>query len=165
MNTSSHEASGAGYALAYREARRGLEDQERSVVELRARAGSLFAAAAIATSFFGSQTLTRHDAGVAGWVAIGCFVLLSLAVLVMLWPRRDWSFSLAPAEFIGTYLERADGEAVELHLIERDLALHMGRSIRFNSAQLNRLAGVFRCGAVLLLIEVLAWVVALVAVG
>jgi hypothetical protein len=102
---------------------------------------------------------------VAGWVAIGCFVLLSLAVLVMLWPRRDWSFSLAPAEFIGTYLERADGEAVELHLIERDLALHMGRSIRFNSAQLNRLAGVFRCGAVLLLIEVLAWVVALAAVG
>jgi hypothetical protein len=43
--------------------------------------------------------------------------------------------------------------------------LHMGRSIRFNSAQLNRLAGVFRCGAVLLLIEVLAWVVALAAVG
>jgi hypothetical protein len=34
MNTSSHEASAAGYALAYREARRGLEDQERSVVEL-----------------------------------------------------------------------------------------------------------------------------------
>jgi hypothetical protein len=80
-------------------------------------------------------------------------------------PRRDWSFSLAPAEFIGTYLERADGEAMELHLVERDLALHMGRSIRFNSAQLNRLAGVFRCGAVLLLIEVLAWVVALAAVG
>jgi hypothetical protein len=36
MNTSSYEAFGAGYALAYREARRGLEDQERSVVELRA---------------------------------------------------------------------------------------------------------------------------------
>src|SRR5580692_10272815 len=46
MNTSSNEASGAGYALAYREARRGLEDQERSVVELRARAGALIAAAA-----------------------------------------------------------------------------------------------------------------------
>jgi hypothetical protein len=35
MNTTSYDASaGAGYALAYREARRGLEDQERSVVEL-----------------------------------------------------------------------------------------------------------------------------------
>jgi hypothetical protein len=35
MNTSSYDACAeAGYALAYREARRGLEDQERSVVEL-----------------------------------------------------------------------------------------------------------------------------------
>jgi hypothetical protein len=165
MNTSSYEASGAGYALAYREARRALEDQERSVVELRARAGALIAAAAITTSFFGGQTLTRHDVGIAGWVAIGCFVLLGFAVLLMLWPRQDWEFSLAPAEFIATYLERADGEAVEPHLIERDLALHMGRSIKFNSAQLNTLAGIFRFGALLLLIEVLAWVVALAAVG
>ncbi len=36
--TSSPEVSRVGYALAYREARRGLEDQERSVMELRARA-------------------------------------------------------------------------------------------------------------------------------
>jgi hypothetical protein len=165
MNTSSYEAStGAGYALAYREARRGLEDQERSVVELRARAGALIAAAAITTSFFGSQTLARHDVGVAGWVAIGCFVLLGFAVLVMLWPRQDWEFSLAPAEFIATYLERADGEGLEPHLIERDLALHMGRSIKFNRAQLNMLAGIFRFGALLLVVEVLAWVVALAAV-
>jgi len=41
----------------------------------------------------------------------------------------------------------------------------MGRSIKFNSAQLNTLAGIFRFGALLLLIEVLAWVVALAAVG
>lgn len=125
MNTSAHQASGAGYALAYREARRRLEDQERSVVELRARAGALIAAAAITTSFFGSQTLTRHGLDAAGWVAIGCFVLLSFAVLVMLWPRRDWGFSLAPAQFIATYLEPADGEPLELHLVERDLALHI----------------------------------------
>jgi hypothetical protein len=37
MSTSTAEASRDGYALAYREARMGLEDQERSVVELRAR--------------------------------------------------------------------------------------------------------------------------------
>jgi hypothetical protein len=55
------QAPGEGYALAYREARRGLEDQERSVVELRARAGALIAAAAITTSFFGSQTLVKHE--------------------------------------------------------------------------------------------------------
>jgi hypothetical protein len=164
MSTSSYEASGAGYALAYREARRALEDQERSVVELRARAGALIAAAAITTSFFGAQTLARRDLGAAGWVAVGCFVLLSFAVLVMLWPRRDWGFSLAPAQFIATYLEPVDGEPLEPHLIERDLALHMGRSIKFNREQLNTLAGVFRFGALLLVAEVLAWVVALVVV-
>jgi hypothetical protein len=115
MNASSYDASaGAGYALAYREARRGLEDQERSVVELRARAGALIAAAAITTSFFGSQTLARHDIGVAGWVAIACFVLLGFAVLVMLWPRQDWEFSLAPKDFIATYLEPVDGEPLEV---------------------------------------------------
>jgi hypothetical protein len=86
-----------------------LEDQERSVLELRARAGTLFAAAAIATSFFGAQTLARHDLDAAGWVVVGCFVLLSFAVLVMLWPRRDWSFSLEPEYFIATYTHRGAG--------------------------------------------------------
>jgi hypothetical protein len=68
----------------------GLEDQERSVVELRARAGALIAAAAITTSFFGGQTLVKHDISAAAWTAIGCFVLLGFAVLMVLWPRRDW---------------------------------------------------------------------------
>ncbi|MFI5005002.1 MAG: hypothetical protein ACHQE6_08305 [Solirubrobacterales bacterium] len=163
MDTHFRETSGAGYALAYREARRGLEDQERSVVELRARAGALIAAAAITTSFFGGQTLARRDIGGAGWVAIGCFVLLGFAVLLVLWPRRDWEFSLAPDEFIATYLEPTDGEPMELHLIERDLALHMGRSAELNRRQLRTSMTVFRLGALLLVAEVLAWVVALVA--
>jgi hypothetical protein len=165
MPTSFAEVPAAGYALAYREARRGLEDQERSVVELRGRAGALIAAAAITTSFFGGQTLVRRDIGAAAWVAIGCFVLLGFAVLLVLWPRRDWEFSLAPDEFIATYLEPADGEPLALHLIERDLALHMGRSAELNRRQLRILMSVFRLGALLLVVEVVAWVVALVARG
>ncbi len=121
----------------------------------------LIAAAAITTSFFGGQTLARHDLGVAGWVAIGCFASLGFAVLVMLWPRRDWEFSLGPAEFIATYLEPADGESLDLYLIERDLALHMGRSAKLNHDQLNRLVTIFRFGALLLVIEVLAWIITL----
>lgn len=42
-----------GYALAYEEAKRALEEQERVVAELRSRAGVLIGAAAITTSFFG----------------------------------------------------------------------------------------------------------------
>jgi hypothetical protein len=162
VNTIAAEASRDGYALAYREARMGLEDQERSVVELRARAGALIAAAAVTTSFFGGQTLAKHDITVAAWIAISCFALLGFAVLIVLWPRRDWEFSLAPDQFIVTYLEPPEGEPLALHLIERDLALHMGRSAELNRRQLRTLMGVFRVGAVLLVVEVLAWVLALV---
>jgi hypothetical protein len=70
--------------------------------------------------------------------------------------------SWAPDQFIATYLEPAEGKPLALHLIERDLALHMGRSAELNRRQLRTLMGVFRVGVVLLLVEVLAWVVALV---
>src|SRR5271154_5593219 len=146
MSATADKASRDGYALAYREARMGLEDQERSVVELRERAGALIAAAAITTSFFGGQTLIRHDISAAAWIAIGSFVLLGFAVLLVLWPRRDWEFSLAPDQFIATYLEPEEGEPLALHLVERDLALHMGRSAALNRHQLRRLRGAFRVG-------------------
>lgn len=140
----------------------GLEDQERAVVELRARAGALVAAAAITTSFFGGQTLVKHNISAAAWIAIACFVLLGFSVLLVLWPRRDWEFSLAPDQFIATYLEPVEGEPLALHLVERDLALHMGRSAEQNRRQLRMLMGIFRIGAALLVVEVLAWVIALV---
>ena len=131
-------------------------------MELRSRAGTLIAAATLTTSFFGGQTLVKHNISAAAWAAIGCFVLLGFAVLLVLWPRRDWEFSLAPDQFIATYLEPAEGESFALHLIERDLALHMGRSAEMNRRQLGTLMGAFRVGVLLLLIEVPAWLVALV---
>jgi hypothetical protein len=149
------------YRLAFEEAKRGLEDQEQAVVELRSRAGTLIAAAAITTSFFGSQAL-RHRVHTASWVAIGCFVALGAAVLVILWPRRDWEFTLSPARFINTYLEPSEGEPLSLPLIHRDLALHMGRSASLNRKQLRWLMTAFRIGALLLVAEVVAWVIVLV---
>jgi hypothetical protein len=123
----------------------------------------LVSAAAITTSFFGGQAVATRDIGLAGAVAIGCFVLVGFAVLLVLWPRRDWTFSLAPDEFIATYLEPVDGAPLEIDLIERDLALHMGRSAELNRRQLSKLMSAFRVGAVLLMAEVLAWVFLLVA--
>lgn len=135
------------------------------MVELRARAGALIATAAITTSFFGTQTLGGREIGVAGWVAISCFVLLGFAVLLILWPHQDWAFFMSPDTFIATYLEPTHGKPLELHLIERDLALHMGRSAESNRQQLQTLTMVFRVGAVLLVAEVLAWVLTLAVRG
>ncbi len=154
-------ANDAAYELAYEEARRALEEQERAVVELRSRAGQLIAAAAITTSFFGGQALHGRIHPF-GWVAIACFVALSLSVLIILWPRRDWEFVLSPAQFIGTYIEPEKGEPLELPAVHRDLALHMGRSAELNRNQFRWLTTAFRVGAILLVGEVVAWVVTLV---
>jgi hypothetical protein len=160
MSTSSGDPG--AYALAYEEAKRGLEEQERAVFEPRGRAGQLIAGAAIATSFFGGQALVHHHIRAMGWVAIGCFVALSIAVLAILWPRRDWEFNLSPSQFISTYVEPTREQPLTLPAIHRDLALHMGNSAELNRRQLRWLTGSFRVGAVLLVAEVVSWVIVLI---
>ena len=155
------EIDPAAYLLAYDEAKRALDEQERAVFELRSRAGQLIAGAAITTSFFGGQAL-RHELHTMSWIAVACFVALSIAVLVILWPRRDWEFNLSPAQFINTYVEPVDAEPLDLPGIHRDLALHMGNSAALNRKQLRWLTGAFRIGAVLLVAEVIAWVIVLI---
>lgn len=91
--------------------------------------------------------------------------LRARAVLLILWPHQDWAFFMSPDTFIATYLEPTHGKPLELHLIERDLALHMGRSAESNRQQLQTLTMVFRVGAVLLVVEVLAWVLTLAVRG
>jgi hypothetical protein len=105
----SHRPDPASYALAYDEARRALEAQERVVAELRSRAGTLIAAAAIATSVLGGRILSGRDVHPLAWIAIGCFVMLGVTLLILLWPWRDWRFTVNAQSFIQTYLEPSDG--------------------------------------------------------
>jgi hypothetical protein len=78
-------ADPAGYALAYDEAKRALDEQERVVAELRSRAGTLIAAAAITTSFLGGRILSSHHLHPLAWAAIGCFAFVGITLLVLLW--------------------------------------------------------------------------------
>jgi len=151
-----------GYALAYEEAKRALEEQERVVAELRSRAGVLIGAAAITTSFFGGRMLGRHVHALS-WIAIACFALLGVTVLIVLWPWRDWRFTINAQAFIQTYLEPPDGEPLELSVIHRDLALHMSASWDANRRQLRWLLRAFRLTAVLLIGEVVFWIIALIS--
>jgi hypothetical protein len=81
--------------------------------------------------------------------------------MVILWPR-PWTFSPAPATLIATYLEPTDGApSMDLHLIHRDLALHMGQSVDSNGRRLRSLTVILRVGALLVLGEVVAWAIAL----
>lgn len=146
------------YELAFEEAGRALEQQERAVYELRAQGGVLVAAAAITTSLFGSRAVSGGLTA-AGWCAMSAFALVGASVLVVLWPRRDWEFGANATDVIATYIETA--APVALDRIHRDLALHRAASHVRNAAELRVLAVALRLGLLLLVVEVAAWVVAL----
>ena len=148
----------ASYALAFEEAGRALDGQERSVNELRSRAGVLIAAAAITTSFFGARAVT-HDLSATVWCAVVAFALVGAMVLFVLWPRSDWQFSASATDLIATYIEAAD--PATLSQIHRDLALHRSASYDRNARQLGLLFAAFRVGLILLVVEVGAWMIAL----
>jgi hypothetical protein len=154
-------ADPAGYALAYDEAKRALDEQERVVAELRSRAGTLIAAAAITTSFLGGRILSSHHLHPLAWAAIGCFAFVGITLLVLLWPWRDWRFTVNAQSFIQTYLEPSDGAPLRLPAIHRDLALHMEAAWRANRGQLRWLQAAFRLAATVLVVEVILWIIAL----
>lgn len=146
------------YALAYDEAKRALDAQEAVVNELRSRASVLLASAAVTTSFFGARALSEGNPDVWAWIALISFVLVSVAVLAILWPQRDWVFTLNATTFIETYVEDPAG-ALEISAIHRDLELHMSASYVANAVQLGRLFIAFRAGVVLLAVGSIAWLV------
>jgi hypothetical protein len=146
------------YELAFEEAGRALDAQERTVNELRSRAGVLIAAAAITTSFFGSRAVSGDQLGTWIWVAVAAFAAVGVCVLLVLWPRSDWSFSASAAEIIAEYIEP---EPLDLPLIHRDLALQRSAAYDDNARQLRWLFRVVRVSLILLVLEVASWVAAL----
>ncbi len=91
------------------------------------------------------------------WIAIGTFVVLGGAVVLILWPRGDWEYSVRPSLLIQNYVEHP--QPLALPQIHRDLALHMDASYLQNRGQLLKLVRYFRLASLLLLFEVVAWVV------
>jgi hypothetical protein len=145
------------YRLAYDEAVRALSQQQSALDEFRTRAGILLSGAAIATSFLGGQALDAGSVSLWSWIAIGCFVGLGTAALMILWPHKGWEFGAYPHSVIGTYIE-AD-KPLPLPQILRDLALHMENSYDKNANRLGRVIFSFRAASLLLTAETLAWVI------
>ena len=117
-------AAPEAYKLAYEEARRALDEQERALAELRSRAGVVLGAAAVTTSFFGSRALHAgsiylvasgklNAAGgsdaldIWSWLAIASFAVLGAAVLWVMWPGKKgaWHTHVDVAKLFAGYLE------------------------------------------------------------
>jgi hypothetical protein len=145
--------------LAYEEAKSAISSQASTLDGLRSRAGTLLAAASLVTGFLGGQALVkptfdkgvvvRADIGTEGWIAIGCFILVAVLTLVILWPYQ-WRFEMG-AKVI---LKGDDFEGTQ-----RELAEYHEKNWDSNKIKLDRLFSCFRWATVLLAAETVAWII------
>ena len=146
--------------LAYDLSVRAISDQARVLEELRSRAGTLFAAAALATSFLGGQALTRDPHGIAvlslSGFAIGCFIASALLGLLVLWPFR-FAFSLSAREM----LRELERRGTSLSGAYEELAIRIELNYDLNTERIRWLFWLLRGAIVFLILEVAAWIIAL----
>lgn len=107
------------YKVAYDEAVRVLSEQQAAIESVRGRAGLLLSAAAVTTSFLGSQAMQRSDPGVCFWLALLCFVAVAATSLAILWPR-DWEFAADPRVVVNS-LYRVCGRSPNRRPLSRSL--------------------------------------------
>jgi hypothetical protein len=81
------------YEIAYREAVRAIEHQDAALDDLRSRAGTLLAAAAIVTSFLGGVALDNADPTCLSWFAVAFFVGVTISTGRVLLPVRGLAVS------------------------------------------------------------------------
>jgi hypothetical protein len=143
------------YELAYREAVRALDHQLAALTELRGRAGVLLAAASITVSLLGRESFGGPSP--CAWAAMACFVLLSVCVLVIVWPHEDWSVDVDPPALLLARLSARTATASDLNL---ELIGRMSRYRHLNDRRLTSVARGFRVGACLLATQIVLTVVA-----
>ncbi len=150
-------ANDALYKVAYDEAVRTLSDQKAVIDGLRSRAGILFSAAAITTSFLGARALHGSDWSAFSWLALGAFVGSATALFAIVWPRR-WEFALNP-HMIRSYIESTELPSIED--LYRELSFHIYGSYLKNRAGSEELVVYLQIANVLLAFELVAWIAAI----
>lgn len=146
------------YKVAYDEAVRALSEQQAVVESFRTRAGLLFSAAAVTTSFLGAQALSGGNGNSLSWFALVAFTGVAAALLAILWPRR-WEFTTNPHVVIEAYIESAD--SASLDALHRDLSMHMNASYLENREAQERLFVYVRIANVLFVLELVLWISAI----
>jgi hypothetical protein len=155
---------GTPYQLAYESSVRAISDQASVLESLRSRAGTMLAAAALVTSFFGGQALVQARLDLEPWslvgVAVAAFVGLALSTVVILWPFDFW-FSVSAAGMLAIVEEREDAEPVTAREAYRELALILENNYDHNLPIIRRLTWLFRVAILFLVVEVGAWIAVL----
>lgn len=144
--------------LAYKEAVRAISAQASTIDTMRSNTSALLGASSVATAFLGAQGVGSR--GVHGWglAATACFGVVGLCAVAILFPRKQWQFTLDPTAIMGMYRGRPPGSEDEL-FADAAHSLHQCR-LR-NAEQIEILFRLFQAASIVLTGGVLAWIVEL----
>jgi hypothetical protein len=160
-----HAVSEKPYELAYEASIRAIDAQAMLVESLRSRAGTMLAATALVTSFFGGQALVRAGGSPLHLVsyttgALVSFIAVSALTLTMLLP-----FTLRVSVSAAEILRVVEGEPRDDQLtsadVLREVALQLEAIYDSNTRQVRILEACFRLAIVSLVAEVAFWLAAL----
>jgi hypothetical protein len=141
-------------ALAYELSLRSLQQQEGVMNEIRARTGTLIAAASIVTSFVGGAAIARHGLGILGTFGLASFaVAIALATWVLL-PKPKLVFAVRGHSPYETEIEADVFDIAETH---RRLAYWLDEFHTTNAAKIERLLVYYRLASGALLLEAVLW--------
>jgi hypothetical protein len=150
-----HEApdTSALAKLAYELSLRTLGQQEAAVNELRARTGTLIAAASIVTSFLGGAAITR--AGLDAW-SVAALIAFACAITAATWVLlpKELIFSVQGSTLYETEIEADVFSIGETH---RRLAYWLDGFHEDNDPKLDGLYGWYRLATLAVLVEVGFW--------
>jgi hypothetical protein len=150
--------------LAYESSVRAIGDQAGVLESLRSRAGTMLAAAALVTSFFGGQALVEEGLDLEPWslvgLAVAAFIAMAACTIFILWPFEFW-FNVSAAEMLAIVDSRPSDNPVTGGEAYRELALRLEDNYDYNLPTIRRLISAFRLAILCLVIEVGAWVAVL----
>jgi hypothetical protein len=145
-------------AVVYQEALRGLLQQQAAVESLHNRAATLVFASSFVSSLLGSRALA-DGLGAWDWLAVGLLLAIGALTVVLLWPYYDLSWRFDPQDLLDTYV---DGQApATMAGMHRELALRIKADWHRNGRVVRRLREAFQLALVLLVLNILAWLLAI----
>lgn len=145
-------------AFIYQEAVRGLTHQQTVVENMNTRAGSLIFATAFANSLLGGAALA-DGLGPWEWTAVALLFGIGGLIVFMLWPYHQYTFRFDPEELLRRYV---DGDSpATMSAMHRALALRIKADMASNWRIIQRLRAALQVALVFLLLDILAWLLAI----
>jgi hypothetical protein len=139
--------------IAYELSLDGLAQQERVLHELRARSGTLLAAASLVASFLGGRTLDRVGLDPLNVAAGTAFLILIAGTMYVLAPKTELEFALGGSSVYPYFeLRQIPPEQAQVAISEWIDNVRNG-----NQEAIDRLVTCFRASYAALLVEACLW--------